>query len=175
MIVTLGDGSPEFVGDGHFVAGNATIIGRVRLREAASVWFGCVLRGDVEWIDVGEGSNVQDGCVLHTDPGFPLTIGAGVTVGHRVMLHGCTVRDNALIGIGSTILNGAIIGRDSIVGANSLVTEKKAFPDGSLILGSPARVVRPLSGDEIAANRASAAHYVANAARYRRELRQLQP
>jgi len=171
----LGAQAPEFVGDGQFVADNATLIGRVRLRRNASVWFNCVLRGDVEWIDVGEGSNVQDGCVLHTDPGYPLSIGKGVTVGHKAMLHGCTVGENVLIGIGSIILNGAIIGRDSIVGANSLVTEKKAFPDASLILGSPAKVVRPLTAEEIAANAASAEHYVANAARYCRELQRQAP
>ena len=171
MIYALGDRSPELVGDGHFVAPNATVIGHVRLLPEASVWFNCVLRGDNEPIEVGAGSNVQDGCVLHTDPGFPLTIGANVTVGHKVMLHGCTIGDNSLVGIGSTILNGATIGRHCLVGAHSLVTEGKSFPDGSLILGSPARVLRELSDEEIAGMTESARHYVANAARFNTSLR----
>ena len=168
MIYTLGGRSPELVGDGHFVAANATVIGHVRLLPESSVWFNCVLRGDNEPIEVGRGSNVQDGCVLHTDPGFPLTIGAGVTVGHKVMLHGCTIGDNSLIGIGSTILNGASVGRNSIVGANALITQGNSFPDGSLILGMPAKLVRELSAEEIAANRESANHYVRNATRFER-------
>lgn len=171
MIYTLGGRSPELVGDGHFVAANATVIGHVRLLPESSVWFNCVLRGDNEPIEVGRGSNVQDSCVLHTDPGFPLTIGAGVTVGHMVMLHGCTIGDNSLIGIGSTILNGASIGGNCLVGAHSLVTEGKSFPDRSLILGSPAKVVRELTEEEIAGMTVSARHYVANAARFRSELR----
>ena len=171
MIYTLGGRSPELVGDGHFVAANATVIGHVRLLPESSVWFNCVLRGDNEPIEVGRGSNVQDGCVLHTDPGFPLTIGAGVTVGHKVMLHGCTIGDNSLIGIGSTILNGASIGSNCLVGAHSLVTEGKSFPDGSLILGSPAKVVRELTEEEIDGMTVSARLYVANAARFRSELR----
>ena len=172
MIHALGDCSPEFVGDGHFVAANATVIGNVRLLPEASVWFNCVLRGDNEPIEVGAGSNVQDGCVLHTDPGFPLTIGTHVTVGHKVMLHGCTIGDNSLIGIGSIILNGATIGAKCLVGAHSLVTEGKSFPDGSLILGSPARVVRELTAEEIAGLTESARHYVANAARFASSLRE---
>ena len=171
MIYALGDQSPELLGDGHFVAESATVIGRVRLQPEASVWFNCVLRGDNEPIEVGAGSNVQDGCVLHTDPGFPLTIGAGVTVGHKVMLHGCKIGDNSLIGIGSTILNGAIIGSNCLVGAHSLVTEGKSFPDGSLILGSPAKFVRQLTDEEIAGMAESARRYVSNAARYTLSLR----
>ena len=116
MIYTVGDQHPEFEGEGHFVADNATIIGQVKLGERASVWFGCVLRGDNDVIEIGPHSNIQDGCVLHVDPGKPLTIGRGVTVGHKAMLHGCTIGDNALIGIGSTILNGATIGENSVVG-----------------------------------------------------------
>jgi carbonic anhydrase/acetyltransferase-like protein (isoleucine patch superfamily) len=170
VIFSLGERSPELVGDGHFIAGNASVIGNVRLQPNASVWFNCVLRGDNELIEVGEGSNVQDSCVLHTDPGFPLSIGKNVTVGHKVMLHGCRIGENSLIGIGSTILNGAIIGDNCLVGAHSLITEGKSFPDNSLILGSPAKVVRELSDEEIAGIRESAKHYVANAARFRSDL-----
>ncbi|MDJ0812502.1 MAG: gamma carbonic anhydrase family protein [Woeseiaceae bacterium] len=166
MIYALGDRSPELVGDGHFVAPNASVIGHVRLLPESSVWFNCVLRGDNEPIEVGAGSNVQDGCVLHTDPGFPLTIATGVTVGHKVMLHGCTIGENSLIGIGSTILNGATIGRNCLVGAHSLVTEGKSFPDGSLIIGAPAKVLRELTEEEIAGMREAARHYIANAARF---------
>lgn len=172
MIYALGERAPEFVGDGHFVAPDAIIIGHVRLLADSSVWFNCVLRGDNEPIEVGAGSNVQDGCVLHTDMGFPLTIAAGVTVGHKVMLHGCTIGENSLIGIGSTVLNGASIGRNCLVGANALVTEGKTFPDGSLILGAPARVVRQLTDEEIGGIRESACHYVANAARFASSLRE---
>ncbi len=167
MIFSLGERSPILEGDDLFIAENATVIGNVVLKQDSSVWFNCVLRGDNECIQVGAGSNVQDGSVLHTDPGFPLTIGRGVTVGHKVMLHGCTIGDNSLIGIGSTILNGATIGNNCIVGAHSLITENKSFPDGSLILGSPARALRSLGDEEIAAIRDSAEGYVANAARYR--------
>lgn len=170
MIYKLGDRSPVFEGDGHFIADNATVIGKICLKANSSVWFNCVLRGDNDRIEVGEGSNIQDGCVLHTDPGFPLTIGKGVTVGHKVMLHGCTIGENSLIGIGSTVLNGAKIGNNCLVGANSLVTEGKSFPDGSLILGAPAKVVRELTEEEIAANQESASHYVENAARFREQL-----
>ncbi len=172
MIHTLGEQSPELVGDGHFVAPNATIIGNVRLQPEASVWFNCVIRGDNELIEIGPGSNVQDGSVLHTDPGFPLTIGRGVTVGHKVMLHGCTIGDNSLIGIGSIVLNHATIGKNSVVGANSLVTEGKEFPDGVLLIGSPAKVVRDLSDDEIQFNAWSAKHYAENGRRF---LNHLQP
>lgn len=166
MIHALDGRTPELIGRGHFVAPSATLIGKVRLQPDSSVWFGSVLRGDCEWIEVGAGSNVQDGCVLHTDPGFPLTIGRGVTVGHRVVLHGCTIGDNSLIGIGSTILNGATIGANCLVGANALVTEGKRFPDGSLILGAPAKVARELDAAEIAGLTTAASHYVENGARY---------
>lgn len=142
---------PEFPSSGkYWIAPDATLIGKVRLLEEASVWFYAVLRGDNEWIEIGVRSNVQDGCVLHTDPGFPLTIGEGCTIGHKAILHGCTVGDNSLIGMGATVLNGAKIGKNSIVGANALVTEGKEFPDNSLIVGAPAKVVRTL--DEKAAN-----------------------
>ena len=170
MIYALGDRIPELEGDNHFIADGARIIGRVRLKSEASIWFNCVLRGDNDWVEIGERSNIQDGSVLHTDPGYPLTIGRGVTVGHKVMLHGCTIDANAMIGIGSTILNGAVIGSNSIVGAQSLVTENKTFPERSLILGAPARAVRELTDEEVAAIAVTADHYVDNAARYREKL-----
>ena len=173
MIYALGDRKPEFEGSGHFVADNATVIGSVRLGDSASVWFNCVLRGDNDWLVVGERSNIQDGSVLHTDDGIELVIGKNVTVGHKVMLHGCTIGDNSLIGIGSTVLNKAQIGNNCIVGANSLVTEGKTFPDGSLILGSPAKVARSLSDEEIAFIKWSADIYVRNAARFNELLKPL--
>jgi carbonic anhydrase/acetyltransferase-like protein (isoleucine patch superfamily) len=170
VIYDLGDRTPVFEGDGHFIADNATIIGSVRLGASASVWFNCVLRGDNDWLVVGERSNIQDGSVLHTDPGLELVVGSGVTVGHKVMLHGCTIGDNSLVGIGSTVLNGAKIGNNCIVGAHALVTEDKTFADGSLILGAPARVVRELDAGEIEMIRKSADIYVENAARFSSDL-----
>lgn len=175
MIYRLGDLSPELVGDGHFIAPNATVIGNVRLLPGASVWFNAVLRGDNEPIEIGTGSNIQDSCVLHTDPGYPLTVGAGVTVGHRVTLHGCAIGDNSLVGMGSTILNGATIGANCLVGAGSLVTADKSFADGSLILGAPARVARKLTAQEIAGITESARQYVANAARFSEQLARQDP
>ncbi len=170
MIYTLGDRAPVFEGAGHFVADNASIIGSVRLGDQASVWFNCVLRGDNDWLNVGERSNIQDGSVLHTDEGIELNIGKGVTVGHKVMLHGCTIGNNSLIGIGSTVLNGAKIGNNCLIGAHALVTENKEFPDGSLILGAPAKVARLLSDEEIKHVRRSADIYVRNAARFSSDL-----
>lgn len=167
----LGERTPVLEGDGHFIAENATVIGDVRLGSESSVWFSCVIRGDNEQIVVGARSNIQDGSVLHTDPGFPLTIGSGVTVGHKVMLHGCTIGENSLVGIGSTILNGATIGKNCLVGAHALVTEGKSFPDGSLIFGAPAKAVRDLTGEEIASLAESADHYVDNATRFCSALR----
>jgi carbonic anhydrase/acetyltransferase-like protein (isoleucine patch superfamily) len=166
------DARPQ-LGAGAWVADSARVIGRVTLGAGASVWFGAVLRGDNERITIGARSNVQEGAVLHTDMGFPLTLGEGVTVGHQAMLHGCTVGDGALVGIQAVVLNGAVIGRQSLVGAGALVTEGKVFPERSLIIGSPARVVRTLSDDEVARLAGSAAHYVANAARYRGGLRRV--
>lgn len=170
MIHVLGDRRPEFEGGGHFVADNATLIGTVRLKDRASVWYNCVLRGDNDWITVGERSNIQDASLLHTDPGLELDVGSGVTVGHGATLHGCTIGDDSLVGIGSTILNGARIGRNSIVGAHALVTENKEFPDGVMLLGAPAKIARALTDDEIAAIRSSADLYVENAARYLSDL-----
>ena len=153
-----------------WVAPTATLIGKVRLQAGASVWFGAVLRGDNELIDIGENSNVQDGTVMHTDMGWPLTLGKGVTVGHNAMLHGCTVGDYSLIGIGAVILNGARIGKHCIIGANALVPEGREIPDGSLVVGSPGKVVRELTPAQQQLLEASAAHYVHNAQRYARDL-----
>jgi carbonic anhydrase/acetyltransferase-like protein (isoleucine patch superfamily) len=157
---------------GHcYVAPSAAVIGDVVLEDDTSVWFGAVVRGDVERITIGRGTNVQDNSVLHSDPGAPLTLDQMVTVGHMVMLHGCAIGRSSLIGIGSTILNHAKIGAHSIVGAHSLVTENKTFPDGVLILGSPAKVARELTDEEIAALPNSAQRYIDRAAQYRRDLR----
>ena len=170
MIYSLGDSAPVFEGDGHFVAPDASVIGKVRLGPRSSVWFGATVRGDNDWIEIGADSNIQDASVIHTDPGLRVQIGIGVTVGHRVVLHGCTVGDGSLVGIGSTVLNRAVIGKQCLVGAHSLVTEGKEFPDGVLILGSPARVVRTLNDDEKAALSTSAAIYTANSRRFRDRL-----
>jgi carbonic anhydrase/acetyltransferase-like protein (isoleucine patch superfamily) len=155
------------VASSAWVADSAQVIGNVHLADHASVWFNVVLRGDNEELRVGRASNIQDGSVVHSDPGFPLTLGQNVTVGHRVMLHGCSVGDGSLIGMGSVVLNGAKIGRNCLVGAGSLVTEGKEFPDGSLIMGSPARAVRPLTTEQVAGLQRTAKHYVENARRYR--------
>jgi carbonic anhydrase/acetyltransferase-like protein (isoleucine patch superfamily) len=153
-----------------WVAPNATLVGKVKLEQGASVWFGAVLRGDNELIHIGEQSNVQDGTVMHTDMGFPLTLGKGVTIGHNAMLHGCTVGDYSLIGINAVVLNGAKIGKYCIIGANTLIGEGKVIPDGSLVVGSPGKVVRELSEAQRTMLEASAAHYVHNAQRYARDL-----
>jgi carbonic anhydrase/acetyltransferase-like protein (isoleucine patch superfamily) len=171
---------PLYALDGHaprlpeenqfWIAPDAHVIGRVRLSIDASIWFGAVLRGDNEEIFIGPASNVQDNSVLHTDPGYPLTIGKNCTIGHRAILHGCVVGDNSLIGMGATVLNGAGIGRNCLVGANALVTEGKVFPDNSLIVGSPAKVLRTLDEDAALRLRDSAARYVANWRRYSKGL-----
>ncbi len=166
MILALPGKAPR-VGARGFIAPNATVVGDVALGDDVSVWFGAVLRGDVERLTVGHGSNVQDNSVLHADPGAPLVLGAGVTVGHMVMLHGCHVGDHSLVGIGSVVMNHARIGANCLVGARSLVTEGKTFPDGVLIIGSPARVIRELTAAELAGLRASAERYVQRAAEYR--------
>jgi len=170
MIYALDEISPE-IGGRCYIAPTAAVIGDVLLGEDSSIWFGAVLRGDVERITIGRGSNIQDNSVLHCDPGAPLVLDEYVTVGHQVMLHGCRVGRNSLIGIGSTILNHACIGANSIVGANALITENKEFPDGVLILGAPARVIRELSAEEIATLPDYATRYIERADRYRRELR----
>jgi carbonic anhydrase/acetyltransferase-like protein (isoleucine patch superfamily) len=153
--------------DEYWVAPTASIIGNVVLKRNASIWFGAVLRGDNDPIVVGENSNIQDNSVLHTDVGQPLSIGANVTVGHMVMLHGCTIGDGSLVGIGSIILNGARIGRNCLIGAGSLIAEGKVFADNSVVMGSPGRVVRTLSEEQAAAVAAGAMHYVENWKRYR--------
>jgi carbonic anhydrase/acetyltransferase-like protein (isoleucine patch superfamily) len=163
---SLVDAHPE-----SWVAPTAALIGKVRLRAGASVWFGAVLRGDNELIDIGENSNVQDGTVMHTDTGIPLTVGRGVTIGHNAMLHGCTVGDYSLIGINAVVLNGAVIGKYCLIGANSLIPEGKIIPDGSLVMGSPGKVVRELTPEQRANLEENATHYVKNAARYAHGLR----
>ena len=167
------DGVAPRLADSVWVADSAQVIGNVELAADVSVWFGATIRGDTELIRVGSGSNIQDGSVLHADVDQPLTIGSHVTVGHKVMLHGCTVGDGSLIGIGAVVLNGAKIGKCCIVGAGALVTEGKEFPDGSMILGSPARAVRELTSEQQAGLLRSAAHYVENARRYRAGLHKI--
>ena len=165
----LGDKQPQ-LGENAWVAPNATVIGDIRLGADASIWWNATLRGDNDPIHIGARTNIQDGSVLHTDEGIPMHIGDDVTVGHLVMLHGCTIGDGSLIGIGSVILNRAVIGKGCIVGANTLIPEGKVFPDKVLIVGSPGKVVRELSDDDVARLKASAAHYVDNARRYRTTL-----
>jgi carbonic anhydrase/acetyltransferase-like protein (isoleucine patch superfamily) len=163
--------APEVPGEGqYYVAETAVLIGRVRLKAESSVWFGAVLRGDNEWIELGERSQIQDNATLHTDPGFPLTIGCNCVIGHNVILHGCTVGDNSLIGMGAIMLNGAKIGTNSLVGAGSVVTEGKTFPDNSLIVGSPARVIRTLDEKAASMIRAGADIYVQRWKRYTKGL-----
>lgn len=169
-LFSLGEFSPV-TGDDVWVAHNASVIGNVVLHAQSSVWYGAVIRGDNDTITVGARSNVQDGSILHTDPSIPLNIGAGVTIGHRVMLHGCTIGDNSLIGIGATILNGAVIGKNCIIGAHSLITEGKIIPDNSLVMGSPGKIIKEVSAPQIAMLQASAEIYVKNAARFRDSLK----
>lgn len=166
-VYALGDRRPDLPPDDRYwIAPTAVVVGDVRLGTDVSVWFGAVLRGDNDPIDIGAGSNIQDGTVVHSDPGFPTLVGVGCTIGHRAILHGCTLGDNTLVGMGATILNGAIIGKNCIVGANALVTEGKVFPGNSLIVGAPARVVRSLDDNAVARLKLSAAHYIANWQRY---------
>lgn len=170
----LGLVNPELPARGRFwIAPTAALIGRVRLLPDASIWFGAVLRGDNEWIVIGENSNVQDNCVIHTDSGLPVTVGSGVTIGHSVILHAATIGDDTLIGMGSTVLSGARIGRNCLLGANTLVPERKEIPANSLVLGQPARVVRQVSDAQLALIRASAEIYVANWRRFESELASL--
>lgn len=170
MIYSLGDRKVEFKGD-YWVADTASVMGSVVFENNASVWWGAVIRGDNDVITIGENSNIQDLSVLHTDPGIPLTIGSNVTVGHKVMLHGCTIGDGSLIGINSVILNGAKIGKGCLIGANSLIPEGKEIPDGSLVMGSPGKVVRELSTEQQQGLLMSAQGYVNNFKRFKTELK----
>jgi len=173
-VYNLGNVTPELPNDDEYwIAPTAAVMGNVILKKNASVWWGATLRGDNDPIVVGEGSNIQDGSVCHTDTGSPLIIGANVTVGHLVMLHGCTIGDNSLVGIGSIVLNGAKIGKNCLIGANCLITEGKEIPDNSLVMGAPGKVVRELSPEQAAVMALGAAHYVENWKRYRRELREI--
>lgn len=170
MIYQLGDKRPQLKGENHFVADNATLIGDVVMEQASSVWFNAVIRADNATITLGAETNVQDGAVLHTDPGLPLTLGKGVIVGHNVMLHGCTVDDNSLIGIGAVVLNRAKIGKNCIVGANALVTEGTEIPDNSLVVGAPAKVIRTLDEKAHEMLKLNAQVYVDHAQRYNETL-----
>lgn len=167
MAVYSLDGTAPKLGDDAWVADSASVIGNVDMSAGSSVWFGAVVRGDNETIVIGKNSNIQDNSVLHSDPGSPLHIGAGVTVGHQVMLHGCTIGDNTLIGIGATVLNGAKIGKNCIIGAHALITEGKIIPDGSMVMGAPGKVVKELSEGQIAMLGMSADIYVKNAQRFK--------
>jgi len=160
------------VEEGVWVAENAVVVGNVLLRRDSNVWFNVVIRGDNDLISVGEGSNIQDGSVLHSDPGSPLVIGSDVTIGHKVMLHGCQIGEGSLIGINAVVLNGAKIGKNCIVGANSLVTEGKEIPDNSMVMGSPGKVVKTMSDEQAKAIRFSAVHYVENAAKFKDQMKE---
>ncbi|WP_105440430.1 gamma carbonic anhydrase family protein [Neorhizobium sp. T25_13] len=173
-IYALGEFEPKTPGPDRFwLAPDATIIGKVELGEDVGIWFGSVLRGDNEPIVIGKGSNIQEGVMIHTDPRYPVRIGENCTIGHHAIIHGCVIGDNSLIGMGATILNGAKIGRKSLVGANALVTEGKEFPDNSLIVGSPAKVMRVLDDEAVEKLKQSAVRYVANWKRFARDLRLL--
>jgi carbonic anhydrase/acetyltransferase-like protein (isoleucine patch superfamily) len=173
-IYELDGQAPDLPADGdYFIADTATVIGKVRLKKGASVWFGAVIRGDNEWIEIGEGSNVQDNATCHTDLGFPLTIGTNCTIGHNVILHGCTLEDGALVGMGSIVMNGARIGRHSIVGAGAVITEGKEFGERSLIIGAPARVIRQLDPSQVEGIESTVKFYVANGPRFKKGLRRI--
>ena len=172
MAIHVLDGiAPELPEEGaYWIAASADVIGRVRLERNASVWFNAVLRGDNELIWLGEGSNIQDGCVLHTDMGSPLTVGRNCTIGHQAMLHGCTIGENTLVGIGATILNGAVIGKNCLIGAHTFIPERKVIPDNSLVMGAPGKVVRELDAEGVARLSAAAASYVRNWKRFAKGL-----
>ncbi len=170
MKYRLGEKRITLIGDTHYIAPNAAVIGDVTLHNNASIWFGCVLRGDAERIEVGAGSNIQDGTVMHADPGFPMVVGENVTVGHNAMLHGCTIGDGSLVGIGAVVLNGAKVGKGCLIGANALVTEGMEIPDGSMVLGMPAKIRGQLSAEQQSALRHNADHYMANAQRFSSQL-----
>ena len=172
MIYKLNENKPQFPDDGdYWVAPDANVIGKIHLNTGASVWFGATLRGDNEWIDIGAGSNVQENSVLHTDIGFPLTIGRNCTIGHKAILHGCTIGDQSLIGMGAIVLNGAQIGCNCLIGAGALITEGKIIPDNSLVVGAPGKVVRSLTEAEIEGLLASATGYQTNMRRFAKGLK----
>lgn len=171
-VYALDDQTPKLAND-VWVADNAAVVGNVRMEEGASVWFSAVIRGDNEPINIGKGTNIQDNAVLHSDPGSPLTIGANVTVGHQAMIHGCTIGDNSLVGIGATILNKAVIGKNCLIGAHALVTEGKVIPDNSVVMGSPGKVVKQVPEAQEAMLTASAQYYVKNAQRFKRDLKEV--
>ncbi len=173
MLYQIDDKSPVLEGEGHFVAPTAAVIGDVVLGAGASVWFSVVIRGDNDTIRIGERTNIQDGSVCHSDPGFPLVIGNNVTVGHNAMVHGCTIGDGTLVGINAVVLNGARVGRNCVIGANSLVPEGMDIPDGSLVMGVPARIKRELTPEQQAHFSSNADHYVDNAARFAATLKAL--
>jgi carbonic anhydrase/acetyltransferase-like protein (isoleucine patch superfamily) len=173
MLYAFGTHRPSLEGAGHFIAPTAAVIGRVTLEERTSVWFSCVLRGDVEDIRIGADSNIQDGTVIHADPGFPVVVGREVTVGHQAMLHGCHIGDGSLIGIGAVVLNGARIGAGCLIAANALITEGMEVPDGSVVMGSPGKIRKTLGDEERALLRANAEHYVANADAFNQHLESL--
>lgn len=175
MFYELDTRIPELSGEGQFVADNASVIGSVRLMDKSSVWFNVVIRGDNELITIGPESNVQDGSVLHTDPGIPLTLGRGVTVGHKAMLHGCDIGDYSLIGINAVVLNGAKIGKHCLIGANTLIPEGMEIPDGSMVVGSPGKIKRELNDNQKKMLEMSAQHYVQNGARYLAKLKPCEP
>lgn len=172
-VFALDDQVPQ-LGEGVWVADSAQVIGKVSLAKRVSVWFNAILRGDNEPIMIGENSNIQDGAVLHTDEGIPLTLGANVSVGHMAMLHGCTIGDGTLIGMNAVILNRAVIGKHCLIGAKALIPEGKVIPDRSLVVGTPGRIIRELTDEEIARIEAGAAHYVKNAERFRKGLRKIE-
>ena len=170
MIYKLGEHEVEITGEDFYVAETASVIGKVRLANDTSVWFGAVLRGDNESITVGENTNIQECAVIHTDPGFPCILGSNVTIGHQAMLHGCQVGDNSLIGINAVVLNGAKIGKNCLIGANALVTENQEIPDGSLVIGSPAKPIKQLTTAQIQKLKESAEHYVTRFKKFKRDL-----
>jgi carbonic anhydrase/acetyltransferase-like protein (isoleucine patch superfamily) len=172
MLFSLDGVKVKLCGEGHYIAPNATLIGNVVLHEQVSIWFNVVIRADADKVTIGPGSNIQDGAILHVDPGFPLALGAKVSVGHKAMLHGCSIGDGSLIGINAVVLNGAIIGKNCLIGANALVTEGMVVPDNSMVLGSPGKIVRQLGPDQAKGLSAVADHYVDNALRYNGSLKE---
>ena len=173
MKYALGDRQVRLEGEGHFIAPNAAVIGDVLLKSGSSVWFSAVIRADMEYIEIGEGANVQDGAVLHADPGGPCIVGDHVTIGHNAMVHGCVIGEGSLVGINAVVLDGAVIGKNCLIGAGALVTGGTQIPDNSLVLGSPAKVKATLSESQVQAMRRGATHYVSNAQRFVAELEQI--